>query len=106
MNLYPPMPFVRFVFGHSLTPPFIQLGNCGITGLEFDMFYLSEYDDHDTIKHTITCSYTDGCKPAEIAIRHLNPMCDLQSVSYVDISKSNIHFNHLEQLAISCPKLQ
>ena len=95
MNLYPPMPFGRFAFGCSSTPPFIQLGNCGITGLEFDMFYLSEYDDHDTVKHTITHSYTDGYKPDEIARRYLNPMQDLQSVSYIDIYESNIRFNHL-----------
>ena len=86
MNLYPPMPFGRFAFGHSSTSPIIQLGDCGIIGLKFDIFYLSEYDDHGTIKHTITCSYT-FFKPGEIARRHLNPMCDLQSVS----SKSNIH---------------
>ena len=89
MNLYPPMPFGKFAFGHSLTPPFIQLGNYGITGLKFDMFYLSKYDDHGTIKHTITRSYTDIYKPPEIARNHLNP-CVIYNLSPMLISLNQI----------------
>ena len=43
MNLYTPMPLRKFTFGPSSTPPFIQLGNYGITGLKFDIFYISKY---------------------------------------------------------------
>ena len=58
MNLYPSVPLSKFQFGSAVAPPpFIRLSNHGIVGLssvEDDIFYLSKYDDHGTVRHTIT----------------------------------------------------
>ena len=58
MNLYPSVPLCKFQFGSAVTtPPLIRLSNHGIVGLSSvkgDTFYLSQYDDHGTVRHTIT----------------------------------------------------
>ena len=128
MNLYPSVPLSKFCFGSTVAPPpLIRLNDRGIVGLSSvrdDIFYLSEYDDCGTIRHTITpigfiCDWYGNTKNTaranffdrnshELLIeeKHFNCINHLDSVSYIDISYSNVHFNHLEKLAIACPNLQ
>ena len=128
MNLYPSVPLSKFQFGSPVTtPPLIRLNNRGIVGLnsvEDDIFYFSEYDDYGTVRHTITpigfvqqwLGYVKNSAKADffdqnshkllIEEKHFNHINHLNSVSYIDISNSNVHFNHLEKLAIACPNLQ
>jgi len=57
MNFYPPIPLKKFYFGPGETLPLIQLRNYRIRGLKDDIFYLNDYDDNGTVRHTVTpCS--------------------------------------------------
>ena len=105
MNLYPPTPLSKFRFGPAATPPLIQLSNYGIVGLQHDVFYLNEYDHYGTVKHTVIPSHSNQYK-SPVNEKHFHHVDHLHSVSYVDISLSNVHSNHLEQLAVVCPNLQ
>ena len=107
MNLYPPMPVRKFQFGSAATPSLIQLNSYGIVGLSHGMFYLSEYNHCHIVKHTVTpIRPFDNWYLSLVKEQHLNHINQLHSVSYINISHSNIHSNHLEQLAIVCPNLQ
>ena len=98
MNLYPLSPVIKFKFGPSVTPPFIQLSSHGIVGLKEDIFHLCEYDHYGTVRHTLT--------PMHMQNIPISYSSHLHSVAYVDVSKLHVCSNHLEQLAAVCPNLQ
>ena len=105
LNLYPIVPFRKFKFGPSATPPLIQLSDHGIEGLEHDVFYLNDYDHCGTVRYTAI-----SFKP-RLLEKHLSDYISITHlclVSYFDFCNKNIDVcsNHLEQLAVVCPNLQ
>ena len=100
MNLYPSVPLGKFQFSLTATPPFIQLSNHGIVGLKHDVFHICDYHHYGTVRHVITPEHHLYQSLNEE--KHFNYSNCLHSVSYLDISDSNVHSNHLEQLAAVC----
>ena len=105
MNLYSPMPIRKFQFGMMKVPPFVQLSNYGVLGLEDDVFHLNEYDHHGVLRHTVT-RIGMGSYKASIKENHFSDIVHLHSVSFVDISNLDVRSNQLEQLSVACPNLQ
>ena len=54
LNLYPLMPLRKFKFDSETAPAIILLSHHGIMGLEHDIFYFSEYNHNDLVRHTLT----------------------------------------------------
>ena len=122
MNLYCSMPLSKFKFGPTATLPFIQLCDHGIVGVQDDIFYLSSYDHNGVVRYTITpigfrfdqCGTVKrAVLPSDcslyksfIAKRQFDCINNLHSVTYINISHSYIHSNHLMQLAHVCFSLQ
>ena len=117
MNLYFPMPIVKFQFGPVATPPLVRLSDHGI--MDLSMFYLNEYDHHGVVKYTI---FPTGIMSTDqygmvrrilslpfISLRNeklYNCMNNLYAVSSVDVSYSGVYYKNLMQLATACPNLQ
>ena len=100
MDLYPPIPLMKFRFGPAATPPLIKLSDHGILGLDYDIFYLSDYDHYGKVRLSVSPKYT------AVKYEHLHCISNFDSVSNVDFSHVNIYPGHLEQLAIACPNLE
>ena len=100
MDLYPSIPLRKFRFGPVATPPLIKLSDHGILGLDYDIFYLSDYDHYGKVRLSVSPKYT------AVKVEHLHCISNFNSVSNVDFSHVNIYPGHLEQLAISCPNLE
>lgn len=104
LNLYPLMPLRKFKFDSKAAAVIILLSHRGIVGLQHDMFYFSEYNHNGTVRHTLTHFHTTY--EFYLEKKHFNCTSDLHSVSYVNISHSNVLSYHLEQLAVQCPNLE
>ena len=102
----PAVPRRKFRFGPSATPPFIQLSNHGIVGLKYDVFHLREYNHHGTVKCAITSELELSNHELLTEGKHFSYPSHLDSVTYVDISYSDVHPDHLKQLAVVCPNLE
>ena len=100
MDLYPPIPIRKFRFGPAATPPLIKLSDHGILGLDYDIFYLSDYDHYDKVRLSISPHWY------AVIVEHLHCISKFDSVSNVDFLHVNIYPGHLEQLAIACPNLE
>ena len=101
LSLYHPMPLKRLQFGPEISP-FIRLSDHGIVGLKYDIFYLNGYDHYGTIRYTVTPSRIT-CGFGRVTVNYKS---HLHSISYIDISSSNVHSDHLLLLADLCPNLQ
>ena len=100
MDLYPSIPLRKFRFGPAAAPPLIKLSDHGILGLDYDIFYLSDYDHYGKVKLSVSPKYT------AVKVEHLHCISNFNSVSNVDFFHVNIYPGHLEQLAIACPNLE
>ena len=100
MDLYPPIPLMKFRFGPAATPLLIKLSDHGILGLDKDIFYLSDYDHYGKIRLSVSPKYT------AVKDEHLHCISNFDSISNVDFSRVNIYPGHLKQLAIACPNLE
>ena len=100
MDLYPPIPLRKFQFGPGAIFPLIKLSDQGILGLDYDIFYLSDYDHYGKVRLSVSPKYT------AVKDEHLHCISNFDSVSNVDFFGVNIYPGHLEQLAISCPNLE
>ena len=100
MDLYPPIPLMKFRFGPAATLPLIKLSDHGILGLDKDIFYLSDYDHYGKVRLSVSPKYT------AVKVEHLHCISNFDSISNVDFSGVNIYPGHLEQLAIACPNLE
>ena len=108
VDLYPSMPLRKFRFGPVVArpDPFIKLSEHGILGLEYDVFYLIEYDHLGLKRFSIR-----PCDLYEVKKEQLHCINRLHFVTSVDFSECNVVENkiypgHLEQLAFACPNLQ
>ena len=103
MDLYPPIPLMKFRFGPAATPPLIKLSDHGILGLDKDIFYLSDYDHYGKVKLSASPKRTGLYA---VKVEHLHCISNFDSVSNVNFFDVNIYPGHLEQLAIACPNLE
>ena len=103
MDLYPPIPLMKFRFGPAATPPLIKLSDHGILGLDKDIFYLSDYDHYGKVKLSVSPKHTGLYA---VKVEHLHCISNFDSVSNVNFFGVNIYPGHLEQLAIACPNLE
>ena len=103
MNLYPPIPLLKFQFGPTAKPPFIKLSDYGILGLSSDIFYLCDYNHYGKTRLSISPNYYYSHLVKD---KHLHCIGNFNAVSNVDFSCVNICPGHLKQLAIACPNLE
>ena len=109
MDLYPSVPLRKFQFGPAAKPPLIKLSDHGILGLDYDIFYLSDYDHCDKVRlSAVSPKYYELCA---VKVEHLHCISNFDSVSNIDFYdidfyRVNICSGHLEQLAIACPNLE
>ena len=103
MDLYPPIPLMKFRFGPAATPSLIKLSDHDILGLDKDIFYLSDYDHYGKVKLSASPKCTGLYA---VKVEHLHCISNFDSVSNVNFFGVNIYPGHLEQLAIACPNLE
>ena len=103
MNIHPSVPLRKFQFGPAAKPPLIKLSDHGILGLNYDIFYLSDYDHCDKVRLSVSPKYNDLYAAK---VEHLHCISNFDSVSNVDFFRVNVYPGHLEQLAIACPNLE
>ena len=103
MDLYPSIPLRKFRFGPAAKPPLIKLSDHGILGLDYDIFYLSDYDHCGEVRLSVTSKRSTDLYAVK---EHLHCISNFDSVSNVDFYRVNICPDHLEQLAIACPNLE
>ena len=97
-----PAPLINVKVGPVTTPPLVRFADHGMVGLQNDIFFISEYDYCGTVRYTI-----NPFKYSPIITEsHFNSSSHSHSFSCIDLSRTNVCSNHLEQLAVACPNLQ